>query len=573
MRIRRVSRATLPLLFPLLFLCASAGAQTIDPFYSGSYSLANVAIAGVPTHYGGLAFKAGDPNTLIIGGESVQASGRFYEVPVVRGAGNHVVAFGTPVQRGFGAYDDGGIAYGPGGVLFYSKYGPNAVAQVKPGSNADDKVVALGPLGVADSTGALNFVPAGYNGAGQLKVSSWDGGQFYTVTLAADGSGTYNLTGATQVATLVGGPEGFAYVPVGSPLFGSQSMLVTEYTDDNVAAYTIDANGNPVPGSRRTFIAGLEGAEGAAVDPLTGDFLFSTCGCGAVDRVVRVQGFALPGPAVDLNQHGLTGSWYEPATDGQGFEIEVFPNLVAAGTGSAQLSWFTFDTVVGGAERQRWYTLSGTMVSGAPNAALTIFQNTGGNFNGPPTTNGVAVGAATLTFATCTSGQLSYNFNDGRTGTIPLTRITQNVTCSLTSARPTNADFAFSGNWYNSATAGQGFTVEVNPLNGAVFIPWYTYAPAGAGGGAAGQRWYTALGPFSPGSRSIAVDIYETTKGVFDTPTVPAASSGKVGSGTLAFQSCSSGTFDFSFTAGSSSGMSGLIALSRIGPVPAGCAL
>lgn len=35
----------------------------------------------------------------------------------------------------------------------------------------------------------------------------------------------------------------------------------------------------------------------------------------------------------DLNQHGLTGSWYEPATSGQGIEVEVFPNLVEPGTG------------------------------------------------------------------------------------------------------------------------------------------------------------------------------------------------------------------------------------------------
>ncbi len=276
----------------------------------------------------------------------------------------------------------------------------------------------------------------------------------------------------------------------------------------------------------------------------------------------------------DLNQHGLSGSWYEPATDGQGFEVEVFPNLVAAGTGSVQVSWFTFDTAAGGANRQRWYTLSGNMVSGQPDASLTIYQNTGGNFNAPPITNGVAVGTATLSFDTCTSGQLSYTFTDGsgRTGTIPLTRITQNVTCSATSARPTNADFSFSGNWYNALTSGQGFTVEVNPNNGSVFVPWYTYAPAGASAGAAGQRWYAASGAFAPGSRSIPVQIYETIGGAFDAPTVPAPTSTKVGTGTLAFQSCSTGTFNYSFTAGSSSGMSGTIALSRIGPVPAGCA-
>ena len=253
----------------------------------------------------------------------------------------------------------------------------------------------------------------------------------------------------------------------------------------------------------------------------------------------------------------------------------MFPNLVAPGTGSIQVSWFTFDTVAGGASRQRWYTLSGNVVSVQSNASLTIYQNTGGNFNALPVTNGVAVGTATLSFASCTSAQLSYNFTDGsgRTGSIPLTRISQNVTCSTTSERPTNADFAFSGNWYNATTSGQGFVVEVNPLNGSVFVPWYTYAPGGAGAGAAGQRWYTASGTFTPGSHSIAVNIYETTGGVFDMPTVPSPTSVIVGNGTLAFQSCSAATLNFNFTGGSSSGSSGTIALARIGPAPAGCAL
>ena len=174
--------------------------------------------------------------------------------------------------------------------------------------------------------------------------------------------------------------------------------------------------------------------------------------------VGKIYDFSVGGAGVELNQHGLTGSWYEPATDGQGFEVEVFPNLVAPGTGGVQMSWFTFDTVAGGANRQRWYTLSGNMVSGQPSASLTIYQNTGGNFNAPPTTNGVVVGTATLSFSTCTSGQLSYTFTDGsgRTGSIPLTRITQNVTCSTTSVCPTNSDFAFSGNWYNADDVRSG---------------------------------------------------------------------------------------------------------------------
>src|SRR5208282_3555702 len=147
-------------------------------------------------------------------------------------------------------------------------------------------------LGIAVSTGALAFVPAGYSGAGQFKVSSYPSGDFYTVTLAADGSGTYNLTSATLQETLTGGPQGFAYVPQGSPLFPAQSILVAEYSNGSVASYTIDANGNPVLASRQDFVTGLTGAEGAAQDPLTGDLFFSTFG--GSNQVIEVQGFISP---------------------------------------------------------------------------------------------------------------------------------------------------------------------------------------------------------------------------------------------------------------------------------------
>src|SRR5450631_3143422 len=266
------------------------------------------------------------------------------------------------------------------------------------------------------------------------------------------------------------------------------------------------------------------------------------------------------GDAIDLNQYGLAGSWYDPRTSGQGFMVEVFPDLSSPGTGLALVSWLTYDTVIGGAERQRWYTAQGQVVTGQPNAALTIYQNTGGNFNAPPVTTAQPVGTATLSFDTCSSGQLSYTFTDGtgRTGSIPLTRLTQNVTCSTTTPYPTNADFALSGNWFGgAATSGQGFTAEVNPNSGAFFAAWYTYMPNGAAAGAAGQRWYTAQGTFTPGLRSIPVTIYETTGGTFDTPTPPGQRTVAVGSGTMAFQSCSAATFNYNFIGGTSIGQSG----------------
>ena len=267
---------------------------------------------------------------------------------------------------------------------------------------------------------------------------------------------------------------------------------------------------------------------------------------------------AAHGAGIDVNQYGLTGAWYDPRTSGQGFMLVVEPDLKMV-----QASWFTYDDVVGGAERQRWYTLSGPVTDGQMDVSMTIYQNTGGNFSAPPSTTAYPVGTATLSFDSCTSGKLDYNFTDGsgRTGTIPLTRLTQNVACSAMSPHPENVDFALSRNYYDPATSGQGFAVEVNPISGVLFFAWMTYAPNGADAGPAGQRWYTGLGTFAAGSSTIPipVQLYETTGGLFDNG-VASPTTVVVGSGTWIFELCTA-KLTFDFTGGSSVGASGYISL------------
>jgi hypothetical protein len=140
----------------------------------------------------------------------------------------------------------------------------------------------------------VTFVPPGFGGAGRLKIASYSGGQFYDVSYNADANGTYNLTAANQITTIPGGPEGFIYVPAGSPQFTGENLLFTLYGQNKVVAYQADANGNPT-GSPRNFVTGLTGGEGAAIDPVSGDFLFSTFG--SSNRVIQVQGFSPPPPA------------------------------------------------------------------------------------------------------------------------------------------------------------------------------------------------------------------------------------------------------------------------------------
>jgi hypothetical protein len=353
----------------------------------------------------------------------------------------------------------------------------------------------------------------------------------------------------------------------GDPAHG-ETLYVTTYK-------CVSCHGNPPPRniSSGATAAGIVDAIGA-VSLMTTRFSTTLAENPAdlADIAAYIASVLSPPTTPDLNQHGLTGSWYEAASSGQGVEIEVYPNSMS-GTGSTFLSWFTYDTAAGGADHQRWYTAQGSVVTGQPNASLTIYQNTGGNFNAPPVTMAQSVGTATLSFSSCMEGKLAYTFTDGtgRMGNIPLTRLLQNVTCSTTTPYATNPDFALSGNWFDSATAGQGITVEVNPVNSYLFMAWYAYAPMGAAAGASGQRWYTAQAPFTAGLRSIPVTIYETTGGIFDTPTPASQQTVAVGTGTLAFQSCTAATFSYHFTGGSSSGLSGTITLSRVGPTPPGC--
>lgn len=272
-------------------------ALTLGLDFAALYTLTDLgSVPGVDPVYGGMVFKAGDPNTILLGGVANEAVGKLYEVPVIRDGSNHIIGLGVATQVGVAPFNDGGFAYGPGGVLFLSQWPANMLSQYKPGNEAaPDKVIDLTPLGIASSHASLGFVPAGFAGAGKMKANSWEGGEWYTLAYAPDGTGTFDILSATLETTLPGGPEGFVFVSGLNPGFLVNSLLIAEYSAGNVVTYELDANGDPLVGTRRIFIEGLEGAEGATFDPLTGDFLFSTFGGG--DRIVVVQGFTeLPPP-------------------------------------------------------------------------------------------------------------------------------------------------------------------------------------------------------------------------------------------------------------------------------------
>lgn len=276
---------------------------------------------------------------------------------------------------------------------------------------------------------------------------------------------------------------------------------------------------------------------------------------------------------LNANQRGLSGIWFEPATAGQGFGFEVYPDLVRPGEGFLFGGWFSFAGAAGGVEAQRWYTLAGSVRGQSPVQQMAIYRNVGGILASPPATTAQPVGSASLSFSSCGRGVLDYSFSDGSgvNGRIELTRALPGLSCALSAYAPNNADFELSGFWHDPAIPGQGVFVEINPATPLAFLLWYTYGASTAAPDASGQRWYSAQLPYVTGTRVLSMPLYETTGGAFDQITNPAPVTREVGRASLSFLDCSHAQLSYVFSSGENSGRQGSINLARAGTTPGHC--
>jgi hypothetical protein len=299
--------------YALLALVA-AGSLFGDPIvtatYENEYSIVDLGpAANVPLNYGGLTFLAGDPNTLLIAGHANNGAGVINALSVIRNGDGHITGFAPSATFFANAPDnDGGLAYAPNGTLFFTRYNDNQVGEIKPGSTNPDLIVGLSSS--LSSVGTLNFVPGGYNTAGDLILGSYSNATFCTAPTFDNGDGTYDIGACSNSVDIgSGGPEGIIYVPQGSADFSNPSVLISLYSSGIIASYQTDANGLPIVATRQNFITGLSNVEGAVVDPLTGDFLFSTYGSSS--HIYQVTGFATPTPepgTILLLTAGLAGA-------------------------------------------------------------------------------------------------------------------------------------------------------------------------------------------------------------------------------------------------------------------------
>jgi hypothetical protein len=137
------------------------------------------------------------------------------------------------------------------------------------------------------------------------------------------------------------------------------------------------------------------------------------------------EAMAMTGEDFELNT-GFNDAWYEPATDGQGFFITVYPEK-----GTVFVGWFTFDmdfpgqdVVAGlGDACQRWLTAQGPYDGNEAN--LVVYNSSGGLFDSVLAVPELEpIGSIALQFENCESGTVSYDLPSyGLIGEIPIQRV------------------------------------------------------------------------------------------------------------------------------------------------------
>lgn len=293
-------------LLALTALCSHSAAQELGPEFASAYAIRDLsAPPQVPGPLGGLVIDPLAPNVLLIGGLANTANGAIYRVALERNSSGYIVAWGCgeTTQLASAPAIDGGLAFAPNGVLLFTGYPNNTLGQIVPGESQPAKVIDLTSLGVASSVGGLVIVPSGMPGAGSIKLLSYSWGIWYSASLVPDGAGTYDIVNVSSGVGIGGGPEGATYIRAGNPGFPVDSVLVSEYGTGSIVAYEVDANGDPVLGTRRIFVQGLFGAEGAFTDSVTGDLLFCTYGG---NRVIAVSGFTTSDSCIgDVDSSGV----------------------------------------------------------------------------------------------------------------------------------------------------------------------------------------------------------------------------------------------------------------------------
>jgi len=247
------------------------------------------------------------------------------------------------------------------------------------------------------------------------------------IVLAEDGNFyvSEGRTGEILRVTRGGAVSAFAQVPGGSPgdwklgqiTAGNGKLYAAGQMTHRVFEIDMDGNVSILAGSGQPLnkdgigtAAGFENPLGATISP-DGSKLYVISGTPGTNALRVIQLFE---DSFSVTA-GITGSWYDPTHDGEGFNIEILKDNVPL------LYWYTYDQ----SGNQRWLVGVGT-ADGNQLVFDGLIETSGGIFGpdfDPASVERETVGSATFTFFDCDSGEMEYDV-DGITGGMSLTRIT-----------------------------------------------------------------------------------------------------------------------------------------------------
>jgi len=201
----------------------------------------------------------------------------------------------------------------------------------------------------------------------------------------------------------------------------------------------------------------------------------------------------------------MSGSWYTPERNGEGFTLQVLDN------GTAHALWFTYPPA-GSTAQQAWIYASGGRVEGERIRFEGAFTTRGPRFG--PTFDPAAVqvipwGTLEFRFTTCNQAELTYAGPAAwGSGTRTVTRLTALAELECTGKRRLGASGARtmaglrarSGAWFDPAHNGEGWNVEELP-DGRAQVYWFTYDASGE------QAWTIGVSPTS-GERLTVAEVF-----------------------------------------------------------------
>ena len=173
-------------------------------------------------------------------------------------------------------------------------------------------------------------------------------------------------------------------------------------------------------------VASCEAALGALANSSATAQENGISGVEANDPAGRIEANGDSGNGFNYNS-SLNDAWFNPATNGQGFFFNIFPD-----SNFVFLSWFTYDLTRPAADTpfnlgepgHRWLTAQGPFDGDLAN--LKVYSTSGGVFNAGslPAANTVEVGSITASFEDCNSGLISYDIDSvGRENDVPVQRL------------------------------------------------------------------------------------------------------------------------------------------------------